>query len=90
MNPDVPSLHSYYGQALLFTGDADGAMAAFRKELAANPNDFDANLQLASILSHRGKADEARPLLERAVQVRPGSREARDALANGFHRGPAP
>jgi tetratricopeptide (TPR) repeat protein len=85
LNPDVPSLHSYLGQALLFTGDADGAAAAFRKELAANPNDFDANLQLASILAHRGDETESRKLLERAVQVRPGSREARDALANGFH-----
>ena len=43
------------------------------KELAANPNDFDANLQLASILARRGQPAEARPLLERAVQVRPGS-----------------
>ena len=84
LNPDLPSLHSYYGQALLFTGDADGAMQAFRKELAQNPNDFDSNLQLASILSHRGQTAEARPLLERAVQVRPGSVEARDALEHGF------
>jgi tetratricopeptide (TPR) repeat protein len=89
LNPDVPSLQSYYGQALLFTGDADGATEAFRKELAANPNDFDANFQLASILAHRGKPAEARPLLERAVQVRPGSVEARDALANGFRAAPA-
>jgi tetratricopeptide (TPR) repeat protein len=84
LNPAVPSLQSYYGQALLFTGDAGGATEAFRKELAANPNDFDANFQLASILAHRGKSADARPLLERAAQVRPGSLEARDALANGF------
>lgn len=84
LNPGLPSLQSYYGQALLFTGDADGATEAFRKELAANPNDFDANFQLASILAHRGKPDEARPLLERAVLVRPGSAEAREALAHGF------
>jgi tetratricopeptide (TPR) repeat protein len=90
LNPDVPSLQSYYGQALLFTGDADGATQAFRKELAANPNDFDANFQLASILAHRGKLAEARPLLERAVQVRPGSAAARDALANGFRSDPPP
>ena len=85
LNPGVPSLQSYYGQALLFTGDADGAAEAFRKELASNPNDYDANLRLASILAHRGKVEQARPLLERAVEVRPGSAEARDALANGFH-----
>ena len=90
LNPDVPSLHSYSGQALLFSGDADGAAAEFRKELAANPNDFDANLQLASILSRRGKTEDARPLLERAVQVRPGSAEARDALANGFRAKQSP
>jgi tetratricopeptide (TPR) repeat protein len=87
LNPDVPSLQSYYGQALLFTGDADGAAEAFRKELAANPNDFDANFQLASILAHRGKTADARPLLERAARIRPGSLEARDALANGFPTG---
>jgi tetratricopeptide (TPR) repeat protein len=84
INPDVPALQSYYGQALLFTGDADGAIAAFRKELAANPNDFDANFQLASILSHRGNSAEARPLLERAARLRPASPEAREALAHGF------
>ncbi|MBS1857427.1 MAG: tetratricopeptide repeat protein [Acidobacteria bacterium] len=84
LNPDVPSLESYYGQALLFTGDPDGAVAAFRRELASNPNDFDANFQLASILAHRGQSSEARALLERAVLVRPGSAEAREALDHGF------
>ena len=27
-NPTLPSLRSYYGRALLFTGDADGAERA--------------------------------------------------------------
>lgn len=90
LNPEVPSLQSYLGRALLFTGDADGAIAAFRKELAANPNDYDANFQLASILARRGQADESRKLLEHAAQVRPGSSEARAALASGFHFDPAP
>jgi len=90
LNPEVPSLQSYLGQALLFTGDADGAVAAFRKELAADPNDYDANFQLASILARRGQAEESRKLLERAAQVRPGSPEARAALAGGFHFEPAP
>ena len=84
LNPEVPSLQSYLGQALLFTGDADGAAAAFRKELAANPNDFDANFQLASILARRGETQESKHLLDRAVLVRPDSDEARNALAKGF------
>ncbi len=85
LNPEVPSLQSYLGQALLFTGDADGAAAAFRKELATNPNDYDANFRLAAILARRGQAKESRRLLEHAVQVRPGSAEAQAALAGGFH-----
>ncbi len=85
LNPELPSLQSYLGQTLLFTGDADGAVTAFRKELAANPNDYDANFQLASILARRGEAEESRRLLERAAQVRPASVEARAALAGGFH-----
>jgi tetratricopeptide (TPR) repeat protein len=84
LNAELPSLHSYYGRALLFTGDPDGAESEFRKELAGNPNDYDANFQFAAILAHRGMLDQARPLLERASHVRPGSAEARDALANGF------
>jgi tetratricopeptide (TPR) repeat protein len=85
LNPDVPALQSYLGQALLFTGDADGAAQAFRKELAADPNDYEANYGLASILARRGQAEESRRLLERAVQVRPGSAQAHAALTGGFH-----
>jgi tetratricopeptide (TPR) repeat protein len=88
LNGDLPSLQSYLGKALLFTGDADGAVAAFRKELAANPNDFDANFQLASILARRGRQQEARELIERAVQVRPDSAEARAALTAGVRLQP--
>jgi tetratricopeptide (TPR) repeat protein len=84
LNPRLTSLYSYYGQALLFTGDPDGASSAFRKELAANPNDYEANFYLASILAHREAAPEARPLLERAARVRPNSAEAREALEKGF------
>jgi tetratricopeptide (TPR) repeat protein len=81
INPGMTSVESWYGQALLETGDADGAAEAFRKELASNPNDFESNEKLGSILSARRKFDEALPYLQRAVLVRPGSLEARAALA---------
>ena len=76
INADLPSLQSYYGQALLFTGDPDGAATAFRKQLASDPNDYDSNLRLAQILFQRRQFTEARPLYERALRVRPGSAEA--------------
>jgi Flp pilus assembly protein TadD len=73
LNPDLPSLQSYYGQALLNTGDPDAAAVAFRRQLAQDPIDFDANLHLAEILIARNKPAEAAPLLDRAARVRPGS-----------------
>jgi tetratricopeptide (TPR) repeat protein len=81
INPDLPSLQSYYGQALLFTGDPDGATTAFRKQLASDPNDYDSNLGLAQILFQRRVYAETRPLYERALRVRPGSAEAAYGLA---------
>ena len=91
-NPALPGLRAFYGQALLFTGDAEGAEAAFRETLAATPNDYDAVFYLASILANRKRADEARPLARRALQLRPRSEEARALLASlqAPHAAPRP
>ncbi|MEP6538259.1 MAG: tetratricopeptide repeat protein [Bryobacteraceae bacterium] len=81
LNADLPSLHSYYGQALLATGDPNGAAEAFRKELEHNPNDFDSSLRLGEIYKQRRSFSEAQPLLERAAMQRPQSLEAQADLA---------
>jgi tetratricopeptide (TPR) repeat protein len=90
LNPTLPRVYSYYGQTLLFTGDSKAAGQAFGKQLAADPNDYDANLRLAEILASRGQFTDATPLFQRAVLLRPESREARaelaDALAGRFKR----
>ncbi|HXY39649.1 MAG TPA: tetratricopeptide repeat protein [Vicinamibacteria bacterium] len=80
--PELPSLRSAYGQALLFTGDPDGAEQAFRAALRDTPNDYEAAFYLASILAQRQKLAEARPLAERALQLRPRSAEAQQLLAS--------
>ena len=82
LNPKLPSLRSYYGRALLFTGDADGALQAFEETLADDPNDYDAHYYLASILATRGSVEEARPHAERALELRPQSGEAVSLLAS--------
>jgi tetratricopeptide (TPR) repeat protein len=81
LNPKLPDVYSFYGQALLATGDSPGAAEAFRKALASNPNDFTANIQLAVLLKDDEKMDEALVCLRRALQVRPGDLGARYQLA---------
>ena len=81
-NASLPSLRSYYGRALLFTGDADGAERALREALAASPNDYEANYFLGSVLATRGRSKDARPFVERAVELRPQSVPAKELLAS--------
>jgi len=80
VNARLPDLQAYYGQALLTTGDADGASAAFAKELEQNPNSFVANLGLGQILTVRKRYGQAEPLLRQALLLRPQSAEAKAAL----------
>jgi tetratricopeptide (TPR) repeat protein len=81
LNPQLSSLYSYLGRALLFSGDPDGAEAAFRSQLAVDANDYDANFQLGEILRFRRAYDQARPLYEKALVLRPDSPETRHGLA---------
>jgi len=77
-----PPPRSYYGRALLFTGDADGAEKAFRDALADSPNDYEANYFLGSVLATRGRPGDARAFVERAVLLRPESAQAKELLAS--------
>ncbi len=81
LNPGLPGLQSLYGQALLNTGDPDAAAEAFQKELASDPNQFEANLYLAQILTARSQWKDAEPLVRQALRVRPDSLAAALELA---------
>src|SRR6201999_389931 len=81
LNPNLPDLYSYYGQALLRTGDSGGAADAFRKALAANPYEFTANVQLAILLKEDEKIEESLTCLRRALQIRPNDLGVRYQLA---------
>ncbi len=80
LNPRLPQLQSFYGLALLNTGDPVAGAAAFRRELAENPNDYPSNLALGQILIISKQYAEARPLIEAALRLRPESIEAELAL----------
>jgi tetratricopeptide (TPR) repeat protein len=81
LNPQLPDVFSYYGLALLSTGDVAAATTAFRKELESNPNDFVSNLQLGSIFKQEQRYDDALSSFERALRVRPGDPGVRYQLA---------
>jgi tetratricopeptide (TPR) repeat protein len=72
LNPRLPEGHSYYGQALLSTGDPTGAGTEFRAELEMNPTDFMANLQLGVLAKEDQNYAEASRYFERALKCRPG------------------
>jgi tetratricopeptide (TPR) repeat protein len=84
LNPTLPQLQSFYGLALLNTGDPDAAAAAFRRELAENPNDYASNLALGQIFVVARQFGDAAPLLERALLLRPSSTDAMLALGECF------
>ena len=81
LNPQLTDVYSYYGMALLATGDTAAAADAFRKELQTNPNDFVSNLQLGVVLKQDQRYEEARASFERALRVRPGDPGVRYQLA---------
>jgi tetratricopeptide (TPR) repeat protein len=77
LNPKLPQLQSFYGLALLNTGDPVAAAAAFRRELAENPGDYASNLALSQILIVSKQYPEAMPFVRAALRGHPESIEAR-------------
>jgi tetratricopeptide (TPR) repeat protein len=82
MNPNLPDVYSYYGLALLYTGDQAGGQKAFEKELEHDSNNFDANLRMGLLLRIDQEYDRALPYLQHALEVRPGDLSARFEIAS--------
>jgi len=77
LNPKLPTLHAWYGRALMRMGDSDKAKVSLRSELTDNPNDFDANLYLGILLRQDKSFDEALTYLTHAARLRPRDQYAR-------------
>lgn len=81
LNPNLPRIDALVGMARDMNGDLTNAEPAFREALKRDPNDFDANLYLGSILYKNRSMDEARPYLDHALQLQPNSPTARYEMA---------
>ena len=81
LNAKLAGVQAWYGRVLMRLGDTEKAKAAFRTELAANPNDFESNLYLGMLLRHDKEIESALSHLNRAIQLRPRDQYARYHLA---------
>jgi tetratricopeptide (TPR) repeat protein len=81
LNPRLPGALTLRGVTLQYLGDNPGAIAVLRKALEGDPNDFEAHLTLGAVLSAERELADARPHLERALQLNPGSNLARYTMA---------
>lgn len=77
LDPHLAGLQTVTGMVLEFGGDTKGAAAAFQKALEANPDDFEAQVRLGSILYTDRDLDAAAPHLRRALEIRSNSSLAR-------------
>ena len=81
LNPELPGVHTLYGQALLETGNRNLAVRELEAEFASNPTDFEANLLLGMLAKEDFAFDKARGHLQRALAMRPGHLSVRFQLA---------
>jgi tetratricopeptide (TPR) repeat protein len=77
----LPRLYTLAGMARDKLGNPEAAAEMFRKALAADPDDFDANLYLGAILAKRRETAEAKRYLDRALQLNPASSMAQYEMA---------
>ncbi|HKE59462.1 MAG TPA: tetratricopeptide repeat protein [Pyrinomonadaceae bacterium] len=77
LDPKLPTLHAWYGRALMRMGDTTRAKTAYQAELEQNQNDFDANLFMGVLLRQDKQFEEASQYLARAIHLRPRDQYAR-------------
>jgi tetratricopeptide (TPR) repeat protein len=72
LGPPLPSQGFLRGQCLMEESDWAGAVQAFRDEVAVDPNHFEAQLLLGTLLREENRPEEALTHLEHAGRLRPG------------------
>ena len=78
--PLLGDLHERLGLALLYGGDAAGALAAFTVERRVRPSWPEADLRMGQALAALGRRAQARRAYERSLARHPELSEARDSL----------
>jgi tetratricopeptide (TPR) repeat protein len=70
--PNMPGIHADLGTAHAGLGETERAVTEYEKELARDPNDFEANYFLGRLKRLANETSSARKYLDKANQIRPG------------------
>jgi tetratricopeptide (TPR) repeat protein len=81
LNPNLPEVHALYAKALMFTGDSDLSAKEYKAELAVDPYNFEANVQLGVEARQEQNYEQAEKYFVRAQETRPGDPGVRYQLA---------
>jgi len=79
-NPGCWMAHYNLGIALNDQGDADGAIAHYRKAVGLRPGYAEAHYNLGRLLVQKGQFDEAITHYEKALEINPADAEAHNNL----------
>lgn len=77
LNSKLPGVLTLRGTTLSYLGDTKGAIDALQQAVAADPNDFEAQVALGAVLHTERDMEGAKQHLERALQLNPKSNLAR-------------
>lgn len=69
--PELPEVHSTFGEILTFLGRYEDAVLHFRQALSVRPDFAQAILGMAEALDKAGRDDEARAAYLEAIELRP-------------------
>ena len=80
-NPKSADLYVRLGETYRLKGDLNAAIDNFRKAAALAPNDVTSTVRLAMLLDGLGRRNEAKPLYEQILRVKPDEPVALNNLA---------
>src|ERR1035437_6937757 len=82
--PDLPGVHFWLGHLYWKHGDADHALPELTRELELDPGHPEANGELGAVLVAQGRAEEAIPHLEAAIQSKTDFWPAYEQLGRAY------
>ena len=80
LNPDIPDGYLNLGNTYALIGDYEQTITSYKKAHLFNPNSLNPLVNLGRVYSYLGRIEEARAVLNEALELAPGSEIAKQLL----------